>query len=60
MILYNLFSRKPLSETNISYTEFLALVDAQQVGEVIMQGQVLFITDATGRRFRIFAPRTAT
>ena len=57
MIIYNSFSRKPLSETNISYTEFLSLVDAQKVGEVTIQGQVLFITDATGRRFRVFAPK---
>jgi len=46
-----------LFETNISYTEFLALVDAQQVGEVTIHGQNLFVTDVNGRHYRVFAPK---
>jgi len=57
IVLYHFFSQKPVSVTTISYTEFLAMVDAEHVREVIMQEQDLFITDVNGNRLRIFAPK---
>jgi cell division protease FtsH len=55
-MLYNLFNQQQLSETNISYTEFLAMVDNERVAEVVIQGQELYVTDVNRNRFKIFAP----
>jgi len=57
VMLYNLFNQQQVSETNISYTEFLAMVDNENVAEVVIQGQELFVTDANRNRFKIFAPQ---
>jgi len=57
IMLYNLFSQQNISETTISYTEFLAMVDDERVAEVVIQGQELFITDINRRDFKVFAPQ---
>jgi len=57
IMLYNLFNQQQLSETNISYTEFLSMVENERVGEVILQGQELFVTDTNRNRFKVFAPQ---
>ena len=56
VMLYNLFSKQHLSETNISYTEFLTMVDDERISEVLIQGQELFVTDVNRNRFKVFAP----
>jgi cell division protease FtsH len=56
VMLYNLFSKQHLSETNLSYTEFLAMVDDKRISEVVIQGQELFVTDVNRNRFKVFAP----
>ncbi len=57
VMLYNLFNQQQVSETNISYTEFLAMVDNENVAEVVIQGQELFVTDINRNHFKIFAPQ---
>ena len=57
IMLYNLFNQQQLSETNISYTEFLSMVENERVAEVILQGQELFVTDTNRNRFKVFAPQ---
>jgi cell division protease FtsH len=56
VMLYNLFSKQHLTETNLSYTEFLAMVDDKRISEVVIQGQELFVTDVNRNRFKVFAP----
>ena len=56
VMLYNLFSKQHLSETNISYTEFLTMVDEKRISEVVIQGQELYVTDVNRNRFKVFAP----
>ncbi len=56
IMLYNLFNQQQMSETNISYTEFLNRVGDEQVAEVVMQGQDLFVTDVNHNRFKVYAP----
>jgi cell division protease FtsH len=56
VMLYNLFSKQHLSETNISYTEFLSMVDNGRISEVVMQGQELFVTDVNRNHFKVYAP----
>ncbi len=57
IMLYNLFNQQQISETNISYTEFLSMVENERVAEVILQGQELFVTDTNRNRFKVYAPQ---
>ena len=57
IMLYNLFNQQQMSETNISYTEFLSMVDGERVAEVVIQGQELFVTDINRNRFKVYAPQ---
>jgi cell division protease FtsH len=57
IMLYNLFNQQHLSETNISYTEFLSMVDSGSISNVVIQGQELFVTDVNHNRFKVYAPQ---
>ncbi len=57
IIFSNLFHQKPQPEIEISYTEFLDMVDAEAIGEVVIQGQALSVSAASGRRFKVFTPQ---
>ena len=57
VMLYNLFSKQHLAETNISYTDFLAMVNDGRVSDVVIQGQELLVTDANRNRFKVYAPQ---
>lgn len=59
IMLYNLFNQQHLTENNISYTEFLSMVDNDRVAEVTIQGQELLVTDINRNRFKIYAPQDA-
>ena len=57
IMLYNLFNQQNQPETHISYTSFLAMVENEQIAEVVIQGQELIVTDTGRNRFKIFAPQ---
>jgi cell division protease FtsH len=57
IMLYNLFNQQQLAETNISYTEFLAMVDNGSISDVVIQGQELFLTDVNHNHFKVYAPQ---
>lgn len=57
IMLYNLFNQKHLSETDINYSEFLAMVENDRVMEVVIQNQELFITDINHTRYKAYAPQ---
>ena len=59
IMLYNLFNQQHLAETNISYTEFLSMVDNGSISDVVIQGQELFTTDVNHNRFKVYAPQDA-
>jgi len=56
IMLYNLFNQQPPSETGISYSKFLEMVNSDGVAEVIIQGQDLLVSSVDGKRFKIFSP----
>ena len=56
VMLYNLFNQQHVAETSLSYSEFIAMVDAEKVSEVVIQGQELFVTDISKARFKVYAP----
>jgi cell division protease FtsH len=57
VMLYNLFSKQHLAETNITYTDFLAMVNDERVADVVIQGQELYVTDTNRNRFKVYAPQ---
>ena len=56
IMLYNLFNQQHMAETNISYTEFLAMIEDERVSDVVIQGHELFVTDVSRNRFKVYAP----
>jgi cell division protease FtsH len=56
IMLYKMISGQNLAEAPKGYSEFLAMVDQNQVQEVILQGQELTATDAGGRKYRVYTP----
>lgn len=57
IMLYNLFNQQHLAETDISYSEFLYMVEAEQITEVVIQGQELLVTDRDRSKFKVYAPQ---
>jgi cell division protease FtsH len=57
IMLYNLFNQQHLTESNISYSDFLTMVETERVADVVIQGQQLIVTDADRNRFKVYAPQ---
>ena len=57
VMLYNLFNQQQMAETNVSYTEFLDMVESERIAEVVIQGQELLVTDINRNRFKIYSPQ---
>ncbi len=56
VMLYNIFNQQQAGQSDISYSEFLSLVEDKRIQSVTIQGQDLYITDASGNRFKSYAP----
>ncbi len=57
IMLYNLFNQQHLAETNISYTEFLSMVEDERIAEVVIQGQEIYINDVNRNRYKTYSPQ---
>lgn len=57
LMFYRLFSKMPEPVVDISYTEFLDMVENERISQVVMQDQDIFFTNVAGNDFRLFAPR---
>ncbi|MBC2711622.1 MAG: ATP-dependent metallopeptidase FtsH/Yme1/Tma family protein [Desulfosarcina sp.] len=57
VMLYNLFNQQQLAQNDISYSEFLAMVEADRVSEVTIQGQEIRVTDLNRSQFKVYAPQ---
>ncbi len=51
VMLYQIFSEQQMSETQVSYSELMAMVEDERVEEVVIQGQELQVKDVQGGRF---------
>jgi cell division protease FtsH len=56
IMLYNLFNPRNMVESDIGYSEFLSMVEAEQVLDVVIQGRELIVTDRDQRKFKVFSP----
>jgi cell division protease FtsH len=57
IMLYNLFNQQHTGETDLSYTQFISMVEGEQVAEVVIQGQELYVTNLNQQRFKVYAPQ---
>ncbi len=57
IMLYNLFNQQQLTEKSINYSDFLTMVENNQVTEVVIQGQELLFTDENRNRYKVYAPQ---
>ncbi len=57
VMLYNLFNQQQLAQNDLSYSEFLSMVDADRVSEVTIQGQEIRVTDLNRSHFKVYAPQ---
>ena len=60
VMLYNLFNQQQLAQNDISYSEFLSMVESDRVAEVTIQGQEIRVTDLNRSTFKIYAPQDPT
>lgn len=59
VMLYNLFNQHQLSDSSLSYSELLTMVESERIGEVVIQGQELHVTDINNKKYKVFAPQDA-
>ncbi|MFZ7125176.1 MAG: ATP-dependent zinc metalloprotease FtsH [Desulfobacterales bacterium] len=59
VMLYQIFSDHQLAETPTSYSDFIAMVENEQISSVVIQGQELSVTDVKGGIFKVYAPQDA-
>ncbi|WP_430735079.1 ATP-dependent zinc metalloprotease FtsH [Halodesulfovibrio aestuarii] len=56
VVLFNMFSQPQSSQTKVSYTKFLELVDRGDIAEVSIQGQKLLAKEHGGTVVNTYAP----
>jgi cell division protease FtsH len=56
IMLYNIFNQQQTGQVDIGYSEFLTMVQDGRIQSVVIQGQDLYLTDASGARLKTFAP----
>lgn len=56
IMLYNIFNQQQHRETEIGYSEFLTMVERDQVSAVVIQGDELMVTGQNNERLRVYTP----
>jgi len=56
VMLFNFFNRPGGGAEQLSYSEFLGLVEKDQISSVVIQGQDIHGNTSNGTRFRTYAP----
>ena len=59
VMLFNLFNQHQMSDASLSYSELLTMVESERIGEVVIQGQELHVTDINNKKYKVFAPQDA-
>ncbi|RJP46648.1 MAG: ATP-dependent metallopeptidase FtsH/Yme1/Tma family protein [Desulfobacteraceae bacterium] len=57
IMLYNIFNQQQQGETELGYSEFLTMVERDQVSAVVIQGDELVVTGQNNERFRVYTPK---
>ncbi len=59
VMLFKLFSQQRMPDSNLSYSEFLSMVEGERVKEVTIQGQKILMIDSNRNPHHVYAPRDA-
>jgi cell division protease FtsH len=57
VMLYKMFEQQHQTEKELGYSDFLTMVENNQVSGVVIQGEQLFVTSIGNERFRVYAPQ---
>ncbi|KPA14625.1 cell division protein FtsH [Candidatus Magnetomorum sp. HK-1] len=57
IMLYNLFHQQPTQQQNITYSNFLQMVEEGHIKHVLIQDKYLIITHVNEDRYKIFMPQ---
>ncbi|MDJ0875263.1 MAG: ATP-dependent zinc metalloprotease FtsH [Desulfobacterales bacterium] len=57
VMLYQIFSEQQMAQTEVTYSELMAMVEDERVEEVVIQGQELKVKDIQGDSFTVYAPQ---
>lgn len=57
IMLYNIFNQQQHRETELGYSEFLTMVEKDQVSAVVIQGDELMVTGQNNERLRVYTPK---
>jgi cell division protease FtsH len=58
-MLYNLFQQQDVVQQDMSYSDFLIMVQEGRIQDVTIQDQDLYVTEKNGSHFKTFAPNDA-
>lgn len=56
IMLYNIFNQPQYAEESIGYSDFLSMVDREQIASVTLQGRDLTVVTHTNQKFNVFSP----
>ncbi|MDY6823956.1 MAG: ATP-dependent zinc metalloprotease FtsH [Thermodesulfobacteriota bacterium] len=56
IMLYNIFNQQRQMEMSINYTDFLSMVEKEQIQKVVIQDQNIYATNVNGKQFKVYAP----
>ncbi len=57
MMLFKIFNQQQqTSETSLSYSDFITMVERKRIASVVIQDKNLFGTDLNGTRFKVYSP----
>jgi cell division protease FtsH len=57
IMLFQIFNQQHQTETELGYSEFLAMVASDKISKVVIQGDNLLVNDQGGIRYHVYAPQ---
>lgn len=57
IMVYKMFEQQHQTETELGYSEFLTMVENNQISGVVIQGDELFVTGANKDHYRVYTPK---
>ncbi|MFH2043732.1 MAG: ATP-dependent zinc metalloprotease FtsH [Pseudomonadota bacterium] len=56
VMLISLFNQRQLGENSLIYSKFIAMAENEQIREVTIQGQDLYVIDTNNNKYKVYAP----
>jgi len=56
VMLFSLFNQRQIGENSLIYSKFIAMAENEQIREVTIQGQDLYVIDTNNNKYKVYAP----